>query len=178
MSENLRGPVIYHQWSIEQTLARLKELPQAVITEPIQSVFPTVLHALLHILSADELWVGRVKNSVWASEKASGERHTKPTTDEPLDGLDIGDMGQRFEAIFRDLVSFTTVIEPTCEVEYHNSKGEVFQTLLQDIITHLVNHGTYHLGNITAMLRQQGYTGVSVDYITFVRSGRGSDFRG
>ena len=32
------------------------------------------------------------------------------------------------------------------------------------MILHVVNHGTYHRGNITAMLRQMGYASVPTDY--------------
>ncbi|MEC5258611.1 DinB family protein [Bacillus amyloliquefaciens] len=30
-----------------------------------------------------------------------------------------------------------------------------------------MNHGTYHRGNISAMLHQMGYKGVPTDYIFF-----------
>ncbi|WP_313897918.1 DinB family protein [Brevibacillus sp. FSL L8-0520] len=33
---------------------------------------------------------------------------------------------------------------------------------------HVVNHGTYHRGNIAAMLRQQGYAGVPTDYVFYL----------
>ncbi len=36
------------------------------------------------------------------------------------------------------------------------------------ILNHVVNHGTYHRGNVTAMLRQQGYAGVATDYLFFL----------
>jgi hypothetical protein len=33
-----------------------------------------------------------------------------------------------------------------------------------DVIIHIVNHGTYHRGNVTAMLRQLGFKGTATDY--------------
>jgi uncharacterized damage-inducible protein DinB len=33
---------------------------------------------------------------------------------------------------------------------------------------HVVNHGTYHRGNITAMLRQLGSKGISTDFIFYL----------
>lgn len=32
----------------------------------------------------------------------------------------------------------------------------------------IVNHGTYHRGNLTVMLRQLGRSGVSTDYIFYL----------
>ncbi|MBE3554365.1 MAG: hypothetical protein IMW85_05085 [Thermicanus sp.] len=49
------------------------------------------------------------------------------------------------------------------------SKGERFTNHLEEIIHHIVNHGTYHRGNIAAMVRQLGQTGVSTDYIDDLR---------
>lgn len=40
---------------------------------------------------------------------------------------------------------------------------------IADNVGHIVNHGTYHRGNITTFLRCQGYSGVSSDYIYFLR---------
>jgi uncharacterized damage-inducible protein DinB len=59
----------------------------------------------------------------------------------------------------------------TREVSYKNTKGALFQQTIFEIIQHLVNHGTYHRGNIAAMIRQSGYHGTSTDYITFLRIG-------
>jgi uncharacterized damage-inducible protein DinB len=37
------------------------------------------------------------------------------------------------------------------------------------MIQHVVNHGTYHRGQVTTMLRQLGAKGVGTDLITFYR---------
>ncbi|MCM3024666.1 DinB family protein [Heyndrickxia ginsengihumi] len=52
---------------------------------------------------------------------------------------------------------------------YKNTKGELFTQTLFELIQHIVNHGTYHRGNLAAMIRQLGYQGTSTDYITFLR---------
>ncbi|UFJ42599.1 hypothetical protein LOK74_08945 [Brevibacillus humidisoli] len=36
-------------------------------------------------------------------------------------------------------------------------------TSYSEVVQHVVNHGTYHCGNLTAMLRQMGYAGVPTD---------------
>jgi uncharacterized damage-inducible protein DinB len=37
------------------------------------------------------------------------------------------------------------------------------------MLQHMVNHGTYHRGQVTTMLRQLGAKGVGMDLITFYR---------
>jgi uncharacterized damage-inducible protein DinB len=39
---------------------------------------------------------------------------------------------------------------------------------LAELIQQVVTHGTYHRGNISAMLRQMGYKGVTTDYIFYL----------
>ncbi|WP_308201712.1 DinB family protein [Priestia megaterium] len=42
------------------------------------------------------------------------------------------------------------------------------ETRLSDVVQHVVNHGTYHRGNIIAMLRQLGHPGVMTDYVLYL----------
>ncbi|MGG1218213.1 DinB family protein, partial [Priestia endophytica] len=41
-------------------------------------------------------------------------------------------------------------------------------THLSELIQHVVNHGTYHRGNLTSMIRQQGYSSVPTDYVFYL----------
>lgn len=45
-----------------------------------------------------------------------------------------------------------------------NPSGDLMKTSVSELVPYIVNHGTYHRGNITAMLRQMGYASVSTDY--------------
>ncbi|MDF2647517.1 MAG: dinB [Paenibacillus sp.] len=40
-------------------------------------------------------------------------------------------------------------------------------TSLSEMVLQVVNHGTYHRGNITAMLRQMGHASVMTEYALF-----------
>jgi len=54
-------------------------------------------------------------------------------------------------------------------VAYKNIKGEPFQSPVWQIVLHIVNHASYHRGQITTMLRQLGHTPVPTDLIAFYR---------
>lgn len=43
-----------------------------------------------------------------------------------------------------------------------------FQARCADLVQHIVNHGAYHRGNMTAMLRQLGYPGTPTDYSLYL----------
>lgn len=54
-------------------------------------------------------------------------------------------------------------------ITYKNTKGDVFHTVLADLLTHVSLHGTYHRGQVNALLRADGFEPANTDYITFVR---------
>ncbi|CAM2906163.1 DinB family protein [Paenibacillus sediminis] len=54
-------------------------------------------------------------------------------------------------------------------ISYRNSSGTEFNTTILDILTHVSLHGSYHRGQISTYLRQDGFEPVSTDYINFVR---------
>ena len=54
-------------------------------------------------------------------------------------------------------------------LEFRNAKGTVFRDRIGHILQHLANHGSYHRGQVTTLLRQLGATPVSTDMIGFYR---------
>jgi uncharacterized damage-inducible protein DinB len=56
-------------------------------------------------------------------------------------------------------------------VLYTNSKGEPWESQVDDILTHLVVHGGYHRGQIAAELRAHGVAPPYTDFIQATRTG-------
>ncbi|MBV8327603.1 DinB family protein [Chryseobacterium sp.] len=54
-------------------------------------------------------------------------------------------------------------------VEYQNSKGTKFENSIFEILFHVVNHSTYHRGQMNSLLKQNGITPVLTDYIFYKR---------
>jgi uncharacterized damage-inducible protein DinB len=55
-------------------------------------------------------------------------------------------------------------------VEYQDSRGDDQLDVLWQMLQHMVNHGTYHRGQITTMLRQlDAASPKSMDLIDFYR---------
>ncbi|MGE7186477.1 DinB family protein [Peribacillus sp. NPDC006672] len=44
----------------------------------------------------------------------------------------------------------------------------LLDTHLSELVQHVINHGTYYRGNLTAMIRQQGYSSVPTDYVFYL----------
>jgi uncharacterized damage-inducible protein DinB len=55
------------------------------------------------------------------------------------------------------------------QITYTNSMGDTYSNSIQEILFHIVNHSTYHRGQIMAQLREGGLEAVSTDYIFYKR---------
>lgn len=63
-------------------------------------------------------------------------------------------LSRQFKAIFDRQGNLDQAVFPE-----HPNFGRL-ETNLFELLQHIVNHGTYHRGDVTAMLRQLGHRGV------------------
>lgn len=54
-------------------------------------------------------------------------------------------------------------------IHYKTSRGEAFSNSIRDILFHIINHSTYHRGQIATDLRKIGIEPVVTDYIFYKR---------
>ncbi|USG66188.1 DinB family protein [Brevibacillus ruminantium] len=157
----------YHVWANQRLFQHLKALPAEAITEQLNSVFPSVFEALVHIYTVDHVWLFTMRGDSFDKVREAVGRipeETKGKSIEEMERLFQGasDQYQAFFGQQSDLDALKTYTHPhfgSLEARY------------ADIVQHVVNHGTYHRGNITAMLRQQGLAGVPTDYIFYLFDG-------
>jgi uncharacterized damage-inducible protein DinB len=54
-------------------------------------------------------------------------------------------------------------------ITYTNTKGDAFSNPMAHIMTHVVNHASYHRAQINMRLRQLGFTPTLTDFIAYAR---------
>jgi uncharacterized damage-inducible protein DinB len=54
-------------------------------------------------------------------------------------------------------------------IEYRLMSGQPAASPLWQMLQHLINHGSYHRGQVTTMLRQLGRPAIATDLIVFYR---------
>lgn len=154
----------YHAWANQKVIDRLKELPRNICDMEIQSVFPTVSRVLAHIYITDCLWFAVVSGEENDEIFPKIARWTEESNDVGLEETEklYAAIGERYESFLSghpNLDAAMTIRHP---------KYGALDTRPSEIIQHVVNHGTYHRGNITAMLRQLGHAGVPTDYAFYL----------
>lgn len=156
--EEVRTLYAYNSWANHRALDACAPLTAAQFTQKIISSFPSLRDTLAHIMLAEWVWL----------ERWQGRSPAFPPSDFP----DFASIRSRWEAIEGDLHAF---IQPLSAadlervVEYKNTKGHAFSNPMWQMLQHVVNHGTYHRGQITTMLRQLGATPLTTDLIAFYR---------
>lgn len=118
---------------------------------------------LTHIMFVEWLWLER-----WHGRS--------PTGPPPGEFPDLTSIRARWREIENDLLKFVRALSaPDLDrvLTYRNTKGNSFSDRLWQMLQHLVNHGTYHRGQIITLLRQLGATPVATDMIAFYREQSG-----
>lgn len=147
----------YHHWAADQMFAALAELSTADLDLKWGGSFGTGRGLLQHVLGAERLWVDR-----W-NHKAASIPSYSPT----LTGADFRDEWGRIKADQELFVEAATGDALTRELTYTNIRGQVKTYHMDDILMHVVNHGTYHRGQISQLLRDRGRTSPSTDMILY-----------
>lgn len=154
----------YHVWANDRLFSHLEQLPEEAFHAEVKSVFPSVSQTLGHMYLFEQLYMYVL------TEVPNEEIFPKiPGWTEEAQGKALDEMRRLFAGVteqFRDLLRRTPDPDKAMTIE-HPNYGRL-QTHFSDILRHVVNHGTYHRGNITAMLRQLGYPGVPTDYLFYL----------
>jgi uncharacterized damage-inducible protein DinB len=117
------------------------------------------LELYCHVLGAEHVWIARIngeqpKLEVWPTltleqcERIASVNHES----------------------FLRLVEKITPSDLAREIAYRNTAGVSFVSTLEDILTHVALHGSYHRGQIASSLRAAGETPVPTDFIVFART--------
>ncbi|MBM7607485.1 putative damage-inducible protein DinB [Lysinibacillus composti] len=159
MKEELIRLFDYHVWANERIKQHLKNLSEDILLQKVNSVFPTIAETIGHIITADETWYLRMQGK--------GD-HIKSI--QPKRIYSVDDIVFESTSLYAELRKFLLDADFDDQIVYQNTKGEQFNNRISEIVQHIVNHGTYHRGNIAAMIRQQGHRGISTDYIQYIRT--------
>jgi uncharacterized damage-inducible protein DinB len=154
----------YHVWANNKFFERLKELPKDIYDREIQSVFSSIAKALVHIYTADTIWLGVMQENSMEEIQASIAHAQEKTKDKSLEEMEK--LFQRLSEEYQKLLNNVSDLDK--EISPVHPKFGRLDTHFSELVQHVVNHGTYHRGNLTAMIRQQGYSSVSNDYVFYL----------
>lgn len=150
----------YNAWANRRMFDGVAPVPEEQYLQDLKSSHGGIHGTLAHLVWAEQLWLAR-----WQGQP-------NPPVPQGRDLRTLVDVRARWEAIEAErtawLADFTDArlgntvrIKPTTGGEFVHTFREMFR--------HLVNHSSYHRGQVVTMLRQLGHQPPSTDLILFYR---------
>ena len=158
--EDFRLLYDYNAWADHRTLDTCAALSLEQFSQDMGSSFRSVRDTLLHIMQVEWLWLERWHGRSPTSFAPNGEYSN------------VESIRARWLEIERDLLDYVASLTPAevQRVVQHKTTAGVPQAApLCQMLQHLVNHGTYHRGQVATMLRQLGAKPTATDLIYFYR---------
>ena len=157
----LQTLVDYHYWARDRLIVVVETLPEEQLRRPLGNSFSSIFDTMAHLAGADWIWRSRWEGVSPMALPASD------TYDNLAKVLSVWrDEEQRIRAI-------VTRLGPegiTRPIEYQGWDGRRQAQPFWQMLQHLVNHGSYHRGQVTTMLRQMNVPPPkSMDLIAFYR---------
>ncbi|MBI3509310.1 MAG: hypothetical protein HY064_01500 [Bacteroidetes bacterium] len=147
-SELLNDYVKYNLWANKQLAGLLKTIDQTWIDKEVMSSFPSLRKTAFHIWDAEFVWLSRLSGTSPAdfpSKKYSTEVHPAEFTNGSQEFLAF--IEKQEENFFSAKTSFKTF------------DGTAYDTPNDQILMHIMNHSSFHRGQIVMMLRNLGFKG-------------------
>jgi uncharacterized damage-inducible protein DinB len=158
--EEIRLLYEYNAWANRRSLSAAAALTPEQFTKPMSSSFSSVRDTLAHIFGAEWLWLERFQGRSPSS---------LPDTSQYADAATLGERWGEFEPRLLNFVRGLTQGDLDRVMEYKTLKFGVYSNPLWQSMQHLVNHGSYHRGQVTTLLRQQGAPAILTDLMHFYR---------
>jgi uncharacterized damage-inducible protein DinB len=159
-AEDFRLLYDYNSWANHRTLDACAQLSDEQFTRDMGSSFRSVRDTLVHVMLVERLWLER-----WHGRSPNS---FAPASDFPR----LESVRAHWAAIDSDLLDYIASLTPeeVQRVVHHTTTAGVPQAApLWQMLQHSANHGTYHRGQVTILLRQLGAKAVGTDLITFYR---------
>ena len=158
--DEVRALFDFNAWANARTVESCAALTTEQFLQENGSSFPSVRDTLAHIYGAEWVWLER-----WQGRHPAGLLKAS-------DFADLAALRASWEPFGRKLLDFVhgrTQAQLDAPLHTKTLDGTPYSHPLWQMMQHVVNHGSYHRGQIATFLRQLGHKPQSTDLIRFYR---------
>jgi uncharacterized damage-inducible protein DinB len=145
--QDLQTLVDYHYWARDRLLDAVATLSPEQYQRDLGSSFKSVRETVTHVYAAEWAWYER-----WHGRSPTAL--LPPDRFPDLAALRLG--WSELETQMRDFVAGLGERGTSRVIEYKLLSGAAGASPLWQMLQHMVNHASYHRGQVTTMLRQMG----------------------
>jgi uncharacterized damage-inducible protein DinB len=157
----IRNMYRYNGWANQRVLASLRSIDQERFVRHLKTSHGSIRGTVAHLASAECIWLQR-----W-----TGKPGNQMLPESDFETIEIA--SQRLTEFDNDLVDYVNSLSEEdlrSTKSYVTTQGKPYSNVVQDMLVHLINHSTYHRGQIAALLRQVDAVPQSTDFILYCRS--------
>ena len=152
----------FNYWANHRILGIVETLTPEQFTKDMGSSHGGIHGTLFHTMGAEEIWLKRWK----------GESPTALRSASEFPSFDA--VEEHWGMIEHEMMGFCHMLKTDEDilkvVSYKDIKGNPSSQPLYQMMQHLVNHSSYHRGQVVTMIRQVGVKPNGTDLITFYRN--------
>ncbi len=155
---DMRTLIAFDQWANRRLLAAARALPPEEFIRDLHVSFGSVQGTLSHILAGEWKWLWR-----WRGDAPSQDLSSTAFPDAAA--LESG-----WDALNQEMAKFVAGLSDDLLEGRQEVRGQRYA--LAELMQHVVNHSTYHRGQVASLLRQLGHVPPATDFGLFLSEGR------
>jgi len=164
--EDIRLLYSYDRWANGRLLDAAADLTPEQFTRDLNGSFRSIRDTLLHILGGEWIWLEYWKRNPVSEEMVAQLLAQRSVELKPDLFANAAAVKAKWTEIEGRQIAFVDSLgeeQLHQEIEFRGSRLQIWH-----LMQHLVNHSTYHRGQVTLMMRQLGAEPVASDFHVFV----------
>jgi uncharacterized damage-inducible protein DinB len=146
----------YNYWARDRQLQACATLSEAQFLRPLGSSFSSLRDTLAHLVAVEWIWLERWRGRSPRSLLSAEDFPTVAAVSERWHGVE-SEMRQYLAGLSEDALARS--------ITYVNRQGQTWTYVLWRMMLHVLNHQSYHRGQVTTLLRQLGVQAPEVDFL-------------
>jgi uncharacterized damage-inducible protein DinB len=148
----------FMQWADCQFYDVLTQAPADQVGQDRGSSFKSLFNTLNHVYLAEMVWISRIEGN-------------PATTIADLNSpADMAALGEAWPGLHQRWTDWGKALDDWAKPMAIRGRFGEFELPYWKLVMHLMNHGSYHRGQLATMMRQAGLKPPSTDLMMFYRS--------
>lgn len=150
----------FNAWANDRTRQAVESVPEEELYRDRKDSFGGIHGTLVHLVGAEDIWLQRLNG---ADPGIFMKKENYPT---------YASVAARWKQVDEGFARYLPTLTEEMlarDLTFHNIKGELVTQKVWMSLQHLVNHSSYHRGQITTLVRQAGGKPAGTDLIAFYR---------
>jgi uncharacterized damage-inducible protein DinB len=150
----------YNSWANHRALDACAALSEEQFAREVGGSFGSVRGTLVHLMGCEWLWLERWRGRSPSAFWSAGEFPN------------LTSVRVRWAEVERELQGIFAALTPADldrRFDYRTTSGAPSSNPFWQMFQHFINHGSYHRGQVTTLLRQLGAKPAATDLIVFYR---------